>query len=27
MFGDKVSFGDRRVYPSCNPITTELQFK
>jgi hypothetical protein len=27
MFGDKTLFGDKHVYPSCNPIATKLQLK
>jgi hypothetical protein len=27
MFNDKISFGDKLVYPSCNPIAIEVQFK
>jgi hypothetical protein len=24
VFGDRIPFGDKRVYPSCNPIATQI---
>jgi hypothetical protein len=27
MFGGKVLFGDKGVYPSCNLVATKLQLK
>jgi hypothetical protein len=27
MFGDKILFGDKCVYPNCNPVLIELNLK